>query len=86
MTSLKREWALCLVLAVLAVGLLTVAFGPWRRGAGYVGVAVILAMLIRLVLPTHLVGMLAVRGRIFDAVTMLLIGSAVVVFSIVVPG
>ena len=30
--------------------------------------------------------MLAVRGRIFDAVTMLLIGAAVVVLSILVPG
>lgn len=86
MTFLKREWALGLVLVVLAVGLLTVAFGYWRRGAECVGVAVILAMMLRLVLPTHAVGMLAVRGRIFDAVTMLLIGGAVIVLSIVVPG
>ena len=85
MTFLKREWALGLVLVVLAVGLLTVAFGYWRRGTEYVGVAVVLAMMLRLVLPTHAVGMLAVRGRIFDAVTMLLIGGAVVVFSILVP-
>jgi Protein of unknown function (DUF3017) len=85
-TFLKREWALGLVLAVLAVGLLTVAFGYWRRGTEYVGVAVVLAMTLRLVLPTHAVGMLAVRGRIFDAVTMLLIGGAVVVLSILVPG
>jgi len=85
-TFLKREWALGLVLVVLAVGLFTVAFGYWRRGTEYVGVAVILAMMLRLVLPTHAVGMLAVRGRIFDAVTMLLIGGAVVVLSIVVPG
>jgi hypothetical protein len=84
-TFLKREWALGLVLVVLAVGLLTVAFGYWRRGTEYVGVAVVLAMMLRLVLPTHAVGMLAVRGRIFDAVTMLLIGGAVVVFSILVP-
>lgn len=86
MTFLKREWALGLVLVVLAVGLLTVAFGYWRRGTEYIGVAVILAMVLRLLLPTHVVGMLAVRGRIFDAVTMLLIGGAVVVFSLVVPG
>ncbi len=86
MSFLKREWALGLVLVVLAVGLLTVAFGYWRRGTEYVGVAVILAMVLRLVLPTHNVGSLAVRGRIFDAVTMLLIGGAVVVFSILVPG
>jgi hypothetical protein len=85
-TFLKREWALGLVLVVLAVGLLTVAFGYWRRGTECVGVAVILAMMLRLVLPTHAVGMLAVRGRIFDAVTMLLIGGAVIVLSIVVPG
>ena len=85
MTFLKREWALGLVVVVLAVGLLTVAFGYWRRGTEYVGVAVVLAMMLRLVLPTHAVGMLAVRGRIFDAVTMLLIGGAVVVFSILVP-
>lgn len=86
MTFLKREWALGLVLVVLAAGLLTVASGYWRRGTQYVGVAVVLAMLLRLVLPTPSVGMLAVRGRVFDAVTMLLIGGAVVVFSILVPG
>lgn len=73
------------MLVVLAGGLLTVAFGSWRRGTEYVGVAVFLAMLLRLVLPTHSVGMLAVRGRVFDTVTMLLVGGAVVVLSIVVP-
>jgi len=82
---LRREWALWLVLVVLAVGLVTVASGHWRRGTGYVGLAVVLAMMLRLVLPTRTVGMLAVRGRIFDTVTMLLIGGAVVVFSILVP-
>jgi len=85
-TLLRREWALGLVLVVLVLGLLTVAVGYWRRGTEYVGVAVILAMLLRLLLPTHTVGMLAVRGRIFDTVTMLLIGGAVITFSIVVPG
>lgn len=86
MRFLKREWAIGLVLVVLTAGLLTVAFGHWRRGTGYVGVAVVVAMMLRLVLPTHAVGMLAARGRIFDAVTMLLIGGAVIVLSILVPG
>lgn len=86
MKALRHEWAIVVVLAVLAVGLLTVAFGPWRRGTEYIGLAVLLGMVFRLTLPTGSVGMLAVRGRWFDVVTMLLIGAAVVVLAVLVPG
>ena len=50
------------VCLVTAVGLLVVAFGPWRRGIALIGVALVIAAGMRSFLSEHDSGMLRVRS------------------------
>jgi hypothetical protein len=63
---LIRAIPLTAVLVVVAVGLLIVATGHWRRGAAVLGAAATLAAALRLLVRDASIGPLAVRGRTFD--------------------
>jgi hypothetical protein len=73
------------VLALSAVGLGVVAFGPWRRGVALVGVALVLAALARLVLTELNAGMLRVRGKLFDVVALGAVGAVLILLAAVIP-
>ena len=64
----EQAWFL-LVLATAAAGFgyLVYGHGHWRRSTFVIGVAMILAALVRLCLRPGKVGLLAVRGRYLDA-------------------
>lgn len=78
-TAVRAQWP------ILAVGLIFVAaFGLvaasyWRRGALLIGIGVAVAAALRLLLSEDRAGLLAVRSRIADFVTMAGV-SAVVMF------
>lgn len=72
-------------LAGVTVGLLLVSQDHWRRGLLTVGVVLVVAAALRLVLPRPRVGMLAVRGKIFDVLTLLALGIGVIVLTLSVP-
>lgn len=72
-------------MALGMVGIVVVAIGPWRQGVGYVGGALLLACLARLVIPERMAGMLRVRRKAVDVVVLGLLGLGVVVLSLVVP-
>jgi hypothetical protein len=80
----REQFAFLLVLLVLIVSLvyLTFATGRWGRTAGGVAVAVLLAGVFRAVLPDGRVGMLAVRGRIVDSISFLVLGALILVVDI----
>ncbi|MBM9467645.1 DUF3017 domain-containing protein [Nakamurella leprariae] len=62
-----RAWVpLIAVLLVLAVAMVLIVTAHWRRGSAALGAASLLAGVFRAVLPTGRVGLLAVRGRVFD--------------------
>ena len=82
----RRQWPLLLVLAIAALGLLFVAFDGFRIGCGMLGFAVLLAGAARAFLPTRRVGLLVVRSRSFDVLLLLVMGVALVVLAVVVPG
>jgi hypothetical protein len=69
----------------VVLGLVFVSEDHWRRGLLTVGGALLVAALLRLCLPTRRVGMLAVRGRLFDTFTLLVLGTAVIVLTFTVP-
>jgi hypothetical protein len=73
------------VLAIFAAGIVLVAFDHWRKGLYAVGVALLLGGFLRLVLPTRRAGLLAVRSRIADVVTLAALGAAVLLLAAVVP-
>jgi hypothetical protein len=72
--------------AVSGVGLLVVAFGPWRRGVGVIGVALLFAALMRALLPDRDAGMLRVRRHRWVDVLMLGgVGASLIVLASVIP-
>jgi hypothetical protein len=73
------------VLILAAVGVAVTAVGPWRQGAGYVGGALLLACLVRLLLPERMAGLLRVRRKVVDVAILGLMGLGVVVLSLVIP-
>jgi hypothetical protein len=74
------------VVAASGAGLAIVAFGPWRRGIGLIGVALILAALMRASLGEHDSGMLRVRRhRWIDVLMLAGAGAALLVLASVIP-
>ncbi|MFE9255118.1 DUF3017 domain-containing protein [Streptomyces sp. NPDC006879] len=76
-----RQWPMLVVLAATAAGLLATALGHVRIGCLAIGSALLLAAVMRRLLPS--VGMLAVRSRFTDMVTYGLLGSAIVLLALV---
>ncbi|WP_232303865.1 DUF3017 domain-containing protein [Pseudofrankia sp. DC12] len=81
-----RELALTVALAGVAVGMiLVVAQNRWRVGLFGIGTLLLVLAAARLVLPARRLGMLAVRGRLFDAVLLTAFGAAVIGLTLTVP-
>ena len=78
-------WALLAVLVFFAIGVGLVATRHWRRGSVMVGGSLVLAGLLRWVLPERLAAC-SVRSKIFDVALGLGVGTGVVVLGMVVPG
>jgi hypothetical protein len=75
-----------IVVAASALGLLIVAFGPWRRGVGLIGVALIVGALARAVLRDRDAGMLRVRrNRWVDVLMLSGVGTTLIVLANVIP-
>ncbi|MDT4920582.1 MAG: hypothetical protein QOI15_1484 [Pseudonocardiales bacterium] len=73
------QFAPLAVLAVLAAAFLYLVFEPgrWGRASGVVAVAVLVAAVLRAVVPPTRVGLLAVRSRWFDTATYLVLGGLI---------
>lgn len=80
----RGEWPLGLVALVLAVALLLVS-SHFRRGTALFAAGVLLAAALRLVLPDGRAGLLRVRTKTIDVLTMLALGSALAVLALTVP-
>ena len=81
-----RQWPLLLVLGGGMAGLLVVALDGFRLGCSMLGAAVLFAAVARAVLPARRVGLLVVRGRPFDVLVLAVMGAALVVLAVLVPG
>ncbi|MEW2547433.1 DUF3017 domain-containing protein [Streptomyces sp. NPDC047002] len=81
-----RQWPLISVLALAALGLLTVGVHPFdaafRVGTIMVGAALVGGAVLRRTVPS--VGMLAVRSRFTDMVTYGVLGVAIVLFALMI--
>jgi hypothetical protein len=74
------------VVLVSGIGLAVVAFGPWRRGIALIGMALILAALMRASLGDRDSGMLRVRRhRWLDVLMVGGAGAALLVLASVIP-
>lgn len=69
----QKQWPLLLVLLVVLAGL-GLVWWSWPVGVLVFAGGVLLGAVLRLVLPRREVGLLAVRGRAFDVVFLMVCG------------
>ncbi len=70
--------ALVAVLLLVATAFLRLLTEHWREGAALLGVALLVAAVLRAVLPRVKLGVLAVRGRVVDVICYSALGLAVI--------
>ncbi|MCX5368483.1 DUF3017 domain-containing protein [Streptomyces sp. NBC_00103] len=75
-----RQWPIIVVLGIVALGLLVTALDVFRIGTILIGVGLLVGAVLRWLLPG--VGMLAVRSRFTDIVTYTVLGTAIVLLSL----
>lgn len=72
-------WAwLAIVVAIMAAGVVLIALGLWQAGSCLIGGAMIVGAVMRFSIPSREIGLLRVRGRIFDGLWMLAIGIGII--------
>ena len=85
LAGLLRQLPLLAVLVLVGIGLLLGTFDHWRRGLVVMGLSLIIAGLLRLLLPVRRVGFLAVRSRLTDVLLLVLAGLALAVTALTIP-
>lgn len=81
----SNPWPLLVVLAVMAVALVFLGLGRWRSGSLIIAGATGLAALFRMVLPARVAGLLVVRRRWIDVVSVLFVAVGIAVLAMIVP-
>ncbi|MEO8107976.1 MAG: DUF3017 domain-containing protein [Actinomycetes bacterium] len=79
------QWPLALVLLGLVIGLVVLSFYDFRAGSIALGVAIIFGGALRAVLPRERAGLLAIRGRPIDLLTMFGLGIALTTVGVLIP-
>ena len=79
-----------LVVLVCVAGGVYIAWHQGTQGGGWGGAiaggALLVAAVVRLVLPARLAGLLAVRNRMTDVVTLVVLGASLLTAGLVLPG
>jgi hypothetical protein len=73
-----RTVPITVVLTIVVVALIMIALAHWRRGAIGLGLAMLVAGLLRALLSDRTIGVLAVRGKRFD-VSFYVLSAAVMI-------
>jgi hypothetical protein len=82
-TGVVHELPLALVISGVAAGLVVIALHHFRWGNLVIAGSLLAGALLRLVLPTRRAGLLAVRARFTDVVTMLVMGAGLLVLALI---
>jgi hypothetical protein len=80
-----REWPIGLVMIGVAVSLLLIALDAFRYGSILLAASVLLAAFLRLLLPDHDAGLLAVRKKQIDVSVLVVLGVALSILAFWVP-
>jgi hypothetical protein len=73
------------VLAATGAGLVLIGVDRWRLGLAIIGGALLGGALARLVIPKGNAGMLGMRPRAVDVLILTVLGTGLVVLSVVIP-
>ena len=79
------EWPITLVLIGVAIAMIMIALDYFRRGSIVLSASVLLAAFLRLLLPDADAGMLVVRSRKVDVLTLAVLGVGLTIFTFWVP-
>jgi hypothetical protein len=82
----RAQAPLTAVLVVVAIAFVRIALQHWREGTTELGVALLLAAVLRASLTDRVAGLLAVRPRRVDVVTYTLFGLVVILVSLTITG
>ena len=80
--DVRREWPFATVFAVALGAVALIALGNLEHGVLILGCALLLGSVLRFALPTSRAGLLAIRGRGVDVVTIGLLGLVMLILSI----
>ena len=83
--DILSQWPITVVLLIVVVAVAFVALDEFRIGSLLLAVGVLVAFVLRLILPPARAGLLVVRSRPMDLVVLGLLGSALLVFALWVP-
>jgi hypothetical protein len=82
----RAQAALTAVLLVVAIAFIRIGLQHWREGTTELGVALLLAAVLRAALPDRTAGLLAVRPRRVDVFTYTVFGLVVALVSLTITG
>ena len=85
-TSLRPQLTFGLVLAVVLLGMVRIAQYHWREGTVIIGGALLLAAVLRAVLPPEWTGLLGVRRRALDVLTYGVFGLLMLFVALTITG
>lgn len=83
--TLVRSIPITIVLAIVVLGLVLIALAHWRRGTVALALAMLLAGVLRMLLSERVIGVLAVRGKVFDVVFYGFVGATMLALAIGLP-
>ena len=75
------QWPIIVVLAGVGIAMLLIALDYFRRGSIVLSASVLIAAFLRLLLPESEAGLLAVRSRRIDVITLLVLGVGLTIFT-----
>jgi 4-amino-4-deoxy-L-arabinose transferase-like glycosyltransferase len=78
----QAPFLLILAVFVAVFGYLTISPDHWRRAVSVLAGGMLLAAILRLVLPSAHAGLLAVRGRWWDALCYIVLGVLILIVDI----
>ncbi|GEL22836.1 hypothetical protein PSU4_17900 [Pseudonocardia sulfidoxydans NBRC 16205] len=81
---LADHGALLLVLAIALAGMQRVLTAHWREGAVLLGGAMIVAAVLRVILPQERIGLLAIRSKVVDVLLYSSFGLVMAVLAVTI--
>lgn len=83
--AVVRQWPFLIALAIVIGGVAVVANDHFKRGTVIIAGGICVAAFFRAVLPKQWVGLLQVRSRALDVLTLAFLGGGTLVAALIVP-
>jgi hypothetical protein len=80
-----RQWPLLISLSIVGVGLLVVSYNHFLRGTVIIAFGVCVAAFLRLVLSDEQAGVLRIRSKAIDVLTLSVLGLGTLIAALIVP-